>query len=33
VGDSVKIRTPGGDREYEILEVLFAEYPIEEESA
>jgi len=33
VGDSVKIRTPGGEREYEILEVLFAEYAIEEESA
>src|SRR5689334_4678898 len=27
VGDSVRIRTPGGEREYEILEVLFVEYP------
>lgn len=26
VGDSVTIRTPGGSREYEILEVLFLEY-------
>ena len=26
-GDTVKIRTPGGEREYEILEVLFVEYP------
>jgi transcription elongation factor GreA len=26
VGDEVKIRTPGGEREYEILEVLFQEY-------
>jgi transcription elongation factor GreA len=32
VGDSVKIRTPGGEREYEILEVVFAEYTVEEES-
>ena len=31
VGDSVTIRTPGGEREYEILEVLFQEYEIEEE--
>jgi len=31
VGDEVKIRTPGGEREYEILEVLFQEYAIEEE--
>ena len=30
VGDSVKIRTPGGEREYEILEVLFQDYEIEE---
>jgi transcription elongation factor GreA len=30
VGDSVKIRTPGGEREYEILEVLFVEYEIDE---
>jgi transcription elongation factor GreA len=29
-GDSVKIRTPGGEREYEILEVLFVEYEIDE---
>jgi len=29
VGDTVKIRTPGGEREYEILEVLFIEYPVE----
>ncbi|MFL5365971.1 MAG: transcription elongation factor GreA [Myxococcales bacterium] len=27
VGDTVRIRTPGGEREYEILEVVFAEYP------
>ena len=27
VGDTVRIRTPGGEREYEILEVLFVEYP------
>jgi transcription elongation factor GreA len=26
VGDSVTIRTPGGNREYEVLEVVFAEY-------
>ena len=26
VGDTVRIRTPGGEREYEILEVLFVEY-------
>lgn len=31
VGDAVKIRTPGGEREYEILEVLFQEYEIAEE--
>jgi transcription elongation factor GreA len=31
VGDTVKIRTPGGEREYEILEVLFVEYEIDEE--
>jgi transcription elongation factor GreA len=30
VGDTVKIRTPGGEREYEILEVLFVEYEIDE---
>ena len=33
VGDTVTIRTPGGEREYEILEVLFVEYPVDEESA
>ena len=33
VGDTVTIRTPGGEREYEILEVLFVEYRAEEESA
>src|SRR3954467_3125012 len=33
VGDSVTIRTPGGNREYEILEVLFVEYQVEDESA
>jgi transcription elongation factor GreA len=27
VGDTVRIRAPGGEREYEILEVLFVEYP------
>jgi len=31
VGDSVKIRTPGGEREYEVLEVLFVEYETDEE--
>jgi transcription elongation factor GreA len=31
VGDSVKIRTPGGEREYEILEVVFQEYTTDEE--
>jgi transcription elongation factor GreA len=30
VGDTVKIRTPGGEREYEVLEVLFVEYEIED---
>jgi transcription elongation factor GreA len=30
VGDTVKIRTPGGEREYEVLEVLFVEYEIDE---
>jgi len=25
VGDTVKIRTPGGEREYEVLEVVFVE--------
>lgn len=29
VGDSVKIKTPGGEREYDILEVVFAEYTVE----
>ena len=33
VGDSVTIRAPGGEREYEILEVLFTEYAVEEEPA
>jgi transcription elongation factor GreA len=31
VGDTVKIRTPGGEREYEVLEVVFAEYAVDEE--
>ncbi len=31
VGDEVKIRAPGGEREYEILEVLFQEYAVDEE--
>ena len=31
VGDTVTIRTPGGEREYEIHEVLFQEYEIEGE--
>jgi len=31
VGDTVTIRTPGGEREYEILEVLFVEYSADEE--
>ena len=30
VGDTVKIRTPGGEREYEVLEVVFVEYEIDE---
>jgi transcription elongation factor GreA len=30
VGDAVRIRTPGGEREYEILELLFVEYDVEE---
>ena len=29
VGDTVKIRTPGGEREYEILRVLFIEYTLD----
>src|SRR6266566_1702628 len=33
VGDSVKIRTPGGEREYEILEVVFLEYALDSEEA
>jgi len=33
VGDTVRIRTPGGEREYEILEVLFVEYPPAAEEA
>ena len=32
-GDTVKIRTPGGEREYEILEVVFADYVPEETEA
>jgi transcription elongation factor GreA len=31
VGDEVKIRAPGGEREYEILEVLFVPYEDAEE--
>ncbi|TMB15042.1 MAG: transcription elongation factor GreA [Deltaproteobacteria bacterium] len=31
VGDTVKIRAPGGEREYEVLEVLFVEYAVDEE--
>ena len=31
VGDTVTIRTPGGEREYEVLEVLFVEYRVDEE--
>src|SRR4051794_3787569 len=31
VGDTVRIRTPGGEREYEILEVVFLEYPADAE--
>jgi transcription elongation GreA/GreB family factor len=27
VAATVRIRTPGGEREYEILEVVFVEYP------
>src|SRR3954469_6359437 len=30
VGDEVKIKTPGGDREYEILAVEFVEYTLDE---
>ncbi len=33
VGDTVKIRTPGGEREYQILEVDFLEYALEPEEA
>ena len=32
-GDTVKIRTPGGEREYEILEVDFVEYALDPEEA
>ena len=32
VGDTVKIRTPGGEREYEILAVEFVEYQLEDEA-
>ena len=31
VGDTVKIHAPGGEREYEVLAVLFVEYPVDEE--
>jgi transcription elongation factor GreA len=31
VGDTVKIRTPGGEREYEVLEVLFVEDAVPDE--
>ena len=31
VGDTVKIRTPGGEREYEVLEVSFVEYSVDGE--
>src|SRR3954469_14121900 len=31
VGDSVTIRTPGGEREYEIHQVLFQDYEVEGE--
>src|SRR5205823_14102356 len=31
VGDTVKIHAPAGDREYEVLAVLFVEYPVDEE--
>ena len=33
VGDEVKIRTPGGEKEYEILSVEFVEYELDPESA
>ena len=33
VGDSAKILTPGGEREYEILEVVFVEYALDPEEA
>src|SRR5712671_4642185 len=33
VGDSAKIHTPGGEREYEILEVVFVEYALDSEEA
>src|SRR5205814_3922226 len=29
VGDTVKIRTPGGEREYELLELDFVEYAVD----
>jgi len=31
VGDTVKIHAPAGEREYEVLAVLFVEYPVDEE--
>jgi transcription elongation factor GreA len=33
VGDTVKIRAPAGEREYEILEVVFVDYPLEAEES
>jgi transcription elongation factor GreA len=33
VGDTVKVRTPGGEREYEILEVDFVEYKLDADGA
>jgi len=33
VGDTVKIRAPAGEREYEILEVVFVEYALDPEEA
>jgi transcription elongation factor GreA len=33
VGDTVKIRAPGGEREYEILEVVFVDYPLDPEES
>ena len=33
VGDTVKVRSPGGEREYEILEVDFLEYALDSDEA